>query len=87
MRESQFFLDTNVIIRFLEGDSPESAERARTIMMGLDEGTISADITEVVIFECVYILTNQYKRSREYLTEALSTILSLASVRVKTSRD
>jgi predicted nucleic-acid-binding protein len=51
-------------------------------MSALEEGTVVADIAETVVFECIYVTTTQYRMSREYLVDSLSSIISLQSVRL-----
>jgi predicted nucleic-acid-binding protein len=79
--DSDFFLDTNVIIRFLADDHPELSPKARAILTALETGSASADISDTVIFECIYVMTKQYKMTRDYMVDVLVSLLSLESVR------
>ena len=84
MTESNFFLDTNVIIRFLANDHPELSQKARTIIAAIETGSAAADISDTVIFECIYVMAKQYKMPRNYMIDVLGSLLSLETVHAPT---
>lgn len=81
MTETSFFLDTNVLIRLIADDDEHYSELARRLIIALEQGSIAADISDTVIFECVYVMNKQYGMTRSFVIEALASILGLESVR------
>ena len=82
MSEPAYFLDTNIIIRFLANDAPESVDKARSFLAGLEAGHTGAELSELVVYECTHVLTKHYSKTREYVATTLSTILALPSIRL-----
>ncbi|MGH2885495.1 MAG: PIN domain-containing protein [Solirubrobacteraceae bacterium] len=71
------FLDTNVVIRHLTGDPPESAARATAALAAADELLLA----DLVVAECVYVLESFYEVSRERVAELMRAAIALPSVK------
>ncbi len=70
------FLDTSVVVRYLTGDPPESAEQAAKIIDEVD-GLL---ITDVVLTETAYVLTSVYQVPREVAVDHLVAFLQKENI-------
>ena len=71
------FLDTNVVIRHLNGDPPESAARATAALAAADELLLA----DLVVAECVYVLESFYVVGRERVAGLMRAAIALPSIR------
>jgi predicted nucleic-acid-binding protein len=71
------FLDTNVVIRHLTGDPPESAAHATAALAAADELLLA----DLVVAECVYVLESFYEVGRERVAESMRSAMALPSIR------
>ena len=62
-------LDANVILRYLLGDIPDQAEKAKEAVMA------GASTTAEILAEVVYVLTGVYKADRSTVTTALESFI------------
>ncbi|MCY4616572.1 MAG: PIN domain-containing protein [Chloroflexi bacterium] len=69
-------LDTSVIVRYLTGDPPDSAQASAEIIDGEEELLV----TDVVIAETAYVLTSVYRAPRETVVDHLIGFLSKANI-------
>ena len=79
-RPKAHLVDTNVILRYLIGDSPAQAEKSTQLMERLEAGAERAEILESVIAEAVWTLESFYKVSRPEIAERLAAILTFRGV-------
>ncbi len=70
-------IDTNVVVRYLTGDQPEQAARART---AIDSGHVFVSTT--VLLESDWVLRSVYGFSGEEVATALRAFAGLPSVSV-----
>jgi len=75
-----YLIDTNVILRYLLGDHAEFSPRAEAFMAVLSEGTKKAEILDVVIVECVYVMEKYYEIPKSEIVEKLSAILNFSGI-------
>lgn len=68
-------IDTNVLVRFLTGDSPREAERARKLIEG---GRIFVATT--VLLETEWVLRSGYDFPAERIVEALRAFAGLPGI-------
>jgi len=78
----EYWLDTNVALRFLLGDAKELAEKARAIFQGAEEGRWRLIVHPLVVAEMVYVLLRFYRQPKAAVTRVLRELLSLPGVRV-----
>ena len=71
-------LDTNVVIRYLTGDPPDMARRARALIEGPDEVVLSG----VAVAEIAYVMRTVYGAEREPLLAGIQRLVRRANVRV-----
>lgn len=62
------WLDTNLICHFLSDIDPGMTERARRYLTG---GRERFFVSDIVLFECVYVLWHRFKLPRAEVTRAL----------------
>jgi len=75
-----YLIDTNVVLRYLLGDHAEFSSRAEAFMADLSEGTKKAEILDVVIVECVYVMEKYYEIPKSEIVEKLSGILNFSGI-------
>lgn len=74
-------IDTNVLLRYLIGDVPPQAGKARALMERLEAGTERAEVLESVVAETTWTLESFYNVPRSEIAEKLATILSFKGVK------
>lgn len=80
LQQKMYLIDTNVVLRYLLGDHAEFSPRAGAFMADLSEGIKNAEILDVVIVECVYVMERYYEISRSEIVEKLSAILNFSGI-------
>jgi predicted nucleic-acid-binding protein len=75
-----YLIDTNIILRFLLGDHPDLSPKATAFMSKVANGTTKAEILDIVIAECVYVMEKFYRIPREKISEKLSKILNFSGI-------
>ncbi|MCF8051271.1 MAG: PIN domain-containing protein [Desulfobacterales bacterium] len=78
--EKVWLIDTNVVLRYLLGDHPELSPQAEIFMTAISEGTRKAEIREVVLVECIYVMEKFYRIPRGEIVEKLSAILNFPGI-------
>ena len=71
-------IDTNVVVRYLTGDDPEQAARARNV---IDTGSVFVSTT--VLLECEWVLRSVYGLAGEDAAAALRAFSGLPGVTVE----
>jgi predicted nucleic-acid-binding protein len=75
-----YLIDTNIILRFLLGDHSVLSPKATAFMSKVADGTIKAEILDVVTAECVYVMEKFYRIPREKISEKLSKTLNFSGI-------
>ena len=70
------FIDTNILIRHLTGDPPETAARATAYLDSANE----LFLTDVVAAEAVYVLESFYDAPRGQVAEALRSLIAFDAI-------
>ncbi len=71
-------IDTNVVVRYLTGDDPEQAARARNV---IETGNVFVSTT--VLLECEWVLRSVYGLAAEDAAAALRAFSGLPGVTVE----
>ena len=66
-----YYVDANVLLRFLAGDVPELAERARGLFRRAEAGQLGLVLHPLMIGEVAYILRAHYKWPLAQVEQAL----------------
>ena len=78
--EKVYLIDTNVILRYLLGDHAELSHKAEAFMLDISEGTKRAEIFDVVIVECIYVMEKYYQIPKSKISTKLSGILNFSGI-------
>ena len=70
-----FLVDTNVLVRFITGQPPEMAAKARRLIESADRGDVVIEVLPVVVAETVYTLESFYEMERKDVAKTLSHFL------------
>ena len=80
LQRKVYLIDTNVVLRYLLGDHPELSAKAEAFMSDVFSGAKKAEILDVVIVECTYIMEKYYEIPKPEIVEKLSGILSFSGI-------
>ncbi len=75
-----YLIDTNIVLRYLLGDHPEFSPKAEAFMVDISKGVKKAEILDVVIVECVYVMEKYYEIPKTEIVEKLSGILNFSGI-------
>src|SRR5579871_5261439 len=80
-----YFIDTNIIIRLLTGDDPERQAACAALFAHIEKGDITATTSDIVIAECVFVLSSPrlYNLSHQEVAALLTPLLQLFSFTVR----
>lgn len=82
MTETQFFLDTNVFLRFLTADQEQMAEDCRRLFERAEDGEFQLHTSHLALAEIVWTLQSYYRVPRGEVAAMLRDLLALRSLRV-----
>jgi predicted nucleic acid-binding protein len=74
------WVDANVLLRFLTGEPPELAKRARSFMQEVHDGEVEARVTTLVLAEVVWVLKSFYKHPMVRIAEVLVPLVTAEGV-------
>ncbi len=74
------FLDTNILLRHLLQDDPQQSPRATAFLLRVENGEVEVQLADTVVFEIVFTLQRQYKKSRAGIRTNLLPLLELPGV-------
>lgn len=81
-----YWLDANVVIRFLTGKPEDMAEESRVLMEKAEEGSVSLKLTLVVLAEIYWVLFSYYEFSRERIDEVLGQFIKAQGIRIENKK-
>lgn len=84
--EASWWLDANILLRFLTGDPPELAGRAARLLEEAERGGAPLRVHSVVVAETVWVLQSFYGYSKGEISAALIPLLEQSALRVENSR-
>ncbi len=79
----KFYIDTNIIIRFLIKDVASQFEEARSFFQKIEKGKIKGVISVLVINETIWVLENYYELKRHVYIPQLLQLLALKNIAIK----
>ncbi len=83
---SSWWVDANVLLRFLTGDPLKLAERAAKLLEKGQRGEVLLRVHHVVVAETVWVLESFYEYSKEDISGALIPLLEQPALRVEGAR-
>jgi len=78
----RYFLDTNVILRFLMKDDPVQSPKAALLFAAADAGECALAVTRDVIAESEWVLRSYYKIERSVIATQLSELIRRSGLTV-----
>ena len=79
-QEKVYLIDTKVILRYLLGDHPKFSPKAESFMEDISKGTKKAEIPDVVIVECIYVMEKYYQIPKGEISTKLSGIMNFSGI-------
>lgn len=79
----KFYIDTNIIIRFLIKDVAKQFEEAKSFFEKIEKGKIKGVISVLVINETIWVLENYYELERTIYIPQLLQLLALKNIVIK----
>ena len=80
---AEFFVDTNVFLRFLTNDDPAKARRAERLFKKAIAGDVSLETSLLVIAEIVWTLESFYKLAKPDIADKIEKILNTKNLKVQ----
>ncbi len=80
---AQLVLDTNILVRYITGDTPAHTAAAVVLLQRAANGETLLRLSSVVVAEAVFVLTSFYGLPRLSVAEVLLAFLELPGVRVE----
>ena len=74
------WVDANVLLRFITGDPPALARRARALMKKAEAGQLRLRLSPLVVAETVWVLDSFYGFQHPKIRDALSALITAAGV-------
>ncbi len=84
---SSWWLDANVLLRFLTGAPPDLAERAAGLLEEAQRGEVSLRVHPVIVAETVWVLESFYGYSKAEISDVLIPLLEQPALRVEGARN
>ncbi len=79
---TDFYVDTNLIVRLVTGDPPDLAQVAQRVFERAAGGDITLHLTAMVVAESVYVLTSFYGLPRNRVAKAIHQVIDLPGLKV-----
>ena len=78
------FVDTNIFLRLLTRDDPPRTAACEAFFNQLEEGSLTATTTEIVVAEIVYILSSSrwFRLPAQEIIERLRPLIALSNLRI-----
>ncbi len=83
MKESNYFLDTNIFLRPIVKDSQRAARECGELFQEIKIGKINAFISNLVLIEIHWVLKRFYQLEKEDLLKILKSIHKLKNLRIE----
>lgn len=84
--EDSWWIDANVLLRFLTGDPPELARRASGILEEAERAGAPLRVHSVIVAELVWVLQSFYGYSKGEISGALIPLLEHPALKVEGAR-
>lgn len=83
----QYFVDSNVFLRFLIKDDEQKFKRCRRFFEDVETGEIKIIISSFILAEIVWVLRSFYQFQKQEILRALRAIISLKNLRIRDKSD
>ena len=78
-----YFLDTNIILRFLLKDHLTQSPQARIHLQQAKTGEIKLILIPEIVVELEYVLRKVYKHDKKQLIQDLNSVISFNAIEVR----
>lgn len=78
-----YWLDANVLLRFITKTPADMADRARALLKRAEAGEVDLRVHPLVVAEATWVLLSAYGYSKEQITQELVSVLELAALQVE----
>ncbi len=78
----KFFIDTNIILRYLTKDDPVQFPRCRQLFKKAQDGEVLLITSTLVIAEIIWTLSSYYRVPKDQIIEKLSIIIGSDAVQI-----
>ena len=75
-------LDTNVIVRFLTGNTDEKFRGVYDYFQDIEQGKISVELKLIVLFQTIFVLKSYYKVPKGKIVKAMKGLLKLKGLKI-----
>jgi len=82
MALNNYWLDANIILRYLTKDNETLSPKAKTIIDNIANYKGFAYINTLVLHEVIYILENVYNIDRKAISESISNLISISNINI-----
>jgi predicted nucleic acid-binding protein len=83
---AQPFVDTNILLRHFLQDHPDQSPRATAFIARIEHGELDVHVSDIVVFEAVFLLERHYKQPKTLVRELILGFLELSSVILRGKR-
>jgi predicted nucleic-acid-binding protein len=80
---TEFFIDTNIFLRFLTNDIPEQAQAVEEVLKRANKGEIDLYTSVLTLAEIVWTLESYYELPREDIRDKVIAILNTPGLHVE----
>ncbi len=75
-------LDTNVIVRFLTGNSDDKFKGVYVFFQDIEQGKINIELKLIVLFQTIFVLKSFYKVPKSQIVKAMKGILKFKGLKI-----
>lgn len=79
----RLWLDANVVLRFLTGQPPDLAQRARAVFARAERGEVQLALTPLVIAEVVWVLRSYFRKPADEIAGVLIPLILAEGIHVE----
>lgn len=83
----QYFVDSNIFLRFLIKDDEQKFKHCRRLFENVEQGKIKIIISPFILAEIVWVLRSFYKFQKQEILKALQAIILLKNLRIRDKSD
>ena len=80
---AEFFIDTNIFLRFLTNDIPEQAQSVEDVLKQAERGGVDLYTSALTLAEIVWTLESYYELPREDIRDKVIAILNTPGLQVE----
>ena len=78
-----FWVDANVLLRFITGDPPGMAAAVLELMERAEKGEVKLKISHLILAEVVWVLSSYYKFPKSEIADVLISLITADGIEVE----